>query len=280
MSMKRKKMLIAFGFYFFSTIIIVIWLIPFLIAIFTSLKTTDELAMSPKMWKPPMGFQWENFVDAWKDGNMGTYFFNTLIITIPSALGALIVSSLSAFALSYYKSKLLKVILFVFVAGMLIPFQMLLIPVSNFSDAVGLKDNYAGVILFHMAFQLGFCTFFLRNFMKTIPRSIYESARIDGAGDFLIYLRIVLPLSLPALAALGIFLFTWIWNDYLWSLILLQSDKIKPITLGLVNLQGQYVSQYNIIAAASIIAMAIPVIVFLIFQRFFIEGLTIGAVKG
>jgi multiple sugar transport system permease protein len=280
MGMKQKKLLIAFGFYILSTIIIIIWLIPFLIAVFTSFKSTDAIAQNPTMWAPPSELIWYNFAEAWKEGHMGLYFRNTLIITIPSVIGALAVSSLSAFALAYYNFKLSRVILIVFVGGMLLPFQMLLIPVSRFSNLVGIINSFRGIILFHIAFQLGFCTFFLRNFMKTIPKSIYESARIDGANDFMIYWKIVLPLSLPALAALGIFLFTWIWNDYLWSLVLLQSDAIKPVTLGLANLQGQYITQYNIIAAASLIAMSIPVIVFLLFQRFFIEGLTVGSVKG
>jgi len=162
----------------------------------------------------------------------------------------------------------------------LIPFQMLLIPVYRFSVSIGIYDKFIGVILFHIAFQLGFCTFFLRNFMKTIPSSIFDAAMIDGAGHFTIYSRIVMPLVLPALAALGILEFTWIWNDYLWSLILIQSDKIKPITLGLVNLQGQWVTSWNTMAAGAIIAAVVPLFVFLLFQRYFIEGLTLGSVKG
>jgi len=168
----------------------------------------------------------------------------------------------------------------IFVGGMLIPFQMLLIPVYRFSVNTGLYDTYLGVILFHIAFQTGFCTFFLRNFMLTIPKSLFEAAKIDGAGDFMIYRKIIMPLVVPALAALGILEFTWIWNDYLWSLVLIQSDRIKPVTLGLANLQGQWITSWNIIAAASILAALVPILVFLVFQRYFIEGLTMGSVKG
>jgi len=157
---------------------------------------------------------------------------------------------------------------------------MLLIPVYRMSISFGIYDSYIGVILFHIAFQLGFCTFFLRNFMKTIPASIFDAAMIDGAGHFLIYRRIVLPLVVPAMAALGILEFTWIWNDYLWSLILIQSDRFKPVTLGLVNLQGQWITSWNVMAAGSIIAAVVPLVVFLLFQRYFIEGLTVGSVKG
>jgi multiple sugar transport system permease protein len=157
---------------------------------------------------------------------------------------------------------------------------MLLIPVYRFSDATGLINTYPGIILFHISFQLGFCTFFLRNFMKQIPYSLIEAPRIDGASDFYIYRKIVLPLSVSSMAALGVLEFTWIWNDLLWSLILLQVDRLKPVTLGLANMQGEFISNYNMIAAGSIIAAAAPLLVFLLFQRYFIAGLTVGAEKG
>ncbi|HPX97014.1 MAG TPA: carbohydrate ABC transporter permease [Thermotogota bacterium] len=279
MTKKRKALTIGF-FYITATLIVVIWLIPFFIATFTAMKSMDELMSSRYWWMPPQKTVWENFSSAWHTGNMKTYFWNTFVVTVPSVLGALLFSTLSAFALSFYSFHLSKVILFVFIGGMLIPFQMLLIPVFKFSQTIGVYNTHLGLILFHIAFQLGFCTFFLRNFMKSIPVSLYESARIDGAKDFTVYRKIALPLSVPAVAALGILEFTWIWNDYLWSLILLQSDRLKTITVGLVSLQGQYVSSWNLIAAASLITAAVPLAVFLIFQRYFIEGLTVGAVKG
>ena len=170
--------------------------------------------------------------------------------------------------------------LIIFISGMLIPFQMLLIPVYRFSDRAGLINTLHGVILFHAAFQSGFCTFFLRNFMKQIPFSLIEVSRIDGTSEFTIYRRIILPLCVSSFAALSVLEFTWIWNDLLWALILLQSDKLKPVTLGLANMQGQYVTNYNMIASGSIIAAAVPLAVFLVFQRYFIDGMTVGAVKG
>ncbi len=279
MTRKRKAMTIGF-FYITATLIVVIWLIPFFIATFTAMKSMDELMSSRYWWMPPQKTVLENFSTAWHTGNMKTYFWNTFVVTVPSVLGALLLSTLSAFALSFYTFRFSKPVLFVFIGGMLIPFQMLLIPVFKFSQSIGVYNTHFGLILFHIAFQLGFCTFFLRNFMKSIPVSLYESARIDGAKDLTIYWKIALPLSVPAVAALGILEFTWIWNDYLWSLILLQSDRLKTITVGLVSLQGQYVSSWNLIAAASLITAAVPLAVFLIFQRYFIEGLTVGAVKG
>jgi len=278
--MKNRKLSIRMMFYILSLLIVIVWLIPFFITTFTSLKSMDEIMDSTSWWKPPQQLVWENFANSWEQGNMKTYFRNTFIITVPSVIGTLFVSSLGAFSLSFYKFKMSKIVLIIFVAGMLIPFQMLLIPVYKFSQQTGLYDTFQGVILFHVAFQLGFCTFFLRNFMIGIPKSIFESAKMDGANDFTLYRKIALPLSLPAMAALGILEFTWIWNDYLWALILLQSDSLKPVTLGLVNLQGQWVTSWNIISAASLIAAIVPLVVFLLFQRYFIDGLTVGAVKG
>lgn len=277
--MRKKKLSVKLFFYIGSIIIVLIWLIPFIIAVITSLKTHSDIMSTDYFWQVTEGLHPSNFRSAWVDGNMGIYFRNTFIITIPAVIGTLFVSSLSAFALSYYKFKFSKFILMVFIGGMLIPFQMLLIPVYDFSSNVGLYDTFQGVILFHLAFQLGFCTFFLRSFMRTLPMSIFESAKIDGANAFSLYRKIALPLSVPAMTALGILQFTWIWNDYLWGLILLQTDALKPVTLGLVMLRGQYITNWNIISAAALIAASVPLVVFLIFQRYFIEGLTVGAVK-
>jgi len=278
--MNRKKVLKAIIFYSLSVVLVIMWMLPFIISIFTSLKTMDEVILGIRWWEPPKKPTFENYVIAWREANMKRYFINTFIITSLSVLGALFVSSLSAFALSWYNFKLKKPLLIMFVSGMLIPFQMLMIPVYRFSVRTGLYDTYWGVILFHIAFQTGFCTFFLRNFMVTIPRSLFEAAKIDGAGDFLIYRKIMMPLILPALAALGILEFTWIWNDCLWSLVLIQSDSLKPVTLGLTTLQGQWVTSWNVIAAGANLAALVPIVVFLIFQRYFIEGLTLGSVKG
>ncbi|MGB9820294.1 MAG: carbohydrate ABC transporter permease [Pseudothermotoga sp.] len=275
-----KRFSKAFLFYVLSTLIVVIWMIPFMVAFFTSFKTMDEIFMLRNFWSPPRNWTIENFRIAWTEGRMQRYFLNTFLVTSISVLATLFLSSLSAFALSWYNFKLKTVILVIFVAGMLIPFQMLLIPVYRFSLATGLYDSLMGVILFHVAFQIGFCTFFLRNFMVTIPTSLFEAAKIDGANPFVIYSKIIMPLVKPAVAALSILEFTWIWNDYLWSLILLQSDSKKTVTIGLTALQGQWISSWNVIAAGALLAAIVPVTVFLIFQRYFIEGLTLGSVKG
>lgn len=275
-----RKTLRQVAFYAAATLLVGIWLLPLLIGLFTSLKSMDEIMASPAMWLPPETVRWDNYREAWNRAGMGRYVLNTVIVTVPSVTGTLLVSSLAAFALAFYRFRLNKAILILFVAGMLIPFQMLMIPVFRMSNSLGIDDTYGGVILFHVAFQLGFCTFFLRNFMRQIPYSQIEAPRIDGASDFLIYRRIILPLSLSSLAALGVLEFTWIWNDLLWSLVLLRTDTLKTVTLGLANMQGEFISSYNLTAAGSILAALAPLCVFLFFQRYFIQGLTMGADKG
>ena len=276
----NRRTVFKIAFYAAGTLLVAFWLIPIAIAVFTSMKSMDEIMASPRMWAPPKRWVASNFAEVWNRVGMARYVLNTAIIAFPSVVGALLVSSLGAFALAFYRFRLNKPVLIVFITGMLIPFQMLLIPVYRFSDSIGIINTFPGVILFHIAFQLGFCTFFLRNFMKQIPFSLIEAPRIDGASDFFIYRKIVLPLSVSSMAALGVLEFTWIWNDLLWSLILLQVDRLKLVTLGLANMQGQFITNYNMTAAGSIIAAAAPLAVFLLFQRYFISGLTVGAEKG
>jgi multiple sugar transport system permease protein len=275
-----KRLFLGVLFYVVATGLVVFWLIPLVIAVFTSAKSMDELMSSKYIWMLPARWVWSNFQDVWTRVGMSRYVLNTFIITVPSVIGTLAISSLGAFALAFYQFRLNKTFLIIFVAGMLIPFQMLMIPVYRFSSAVGLLNSFPGIILFHVAFQLGFCTFFLRNFMKQIPYSLFEASKLDGARDFTIYREVVLPLSISSMAALAVLEFTWIWNDLLWALVLLQSDRLKPVTLGLANMQGEFITSYNIIAAGSLVAAVAPVLIFLLFQRFFIDGLTVGAEKG
>jgi multiple sugar transport system permease protein len=276
----RKRLLLKAGFYIISTALVLFWLIPLVLAFFTSVKSMDEIMGKGAMWAFPREWRFDNYVRVWTSIGMGRYVYNTIIITVPSVIGTLALSSLAAFALAFYRFRLNTFILVLFIAGMLIPFQMLMIPVFRFTDSVGLMNTRRGVILFHIAFQLGFCTFFLRNFLRQVPFSLVEAPRIDGASDFRIYWQVILPLARPSLAALAVLQFTWIWNDLLWSLVLLQSDRLKPVTLGLANMQGEFVTYYNMTAAGSIVAMILPLVFFLLFQRYFISGMTVGAVKG
>ncbi len=259
-------------------ILTVIWLLPFFSALLTSVRTQDEISLNG-FWRIPTELTFQNFVEAWERGRVSRYLGNSFAITIPSLISTLFLSSLAAFALARYKFRGNTVLYFMFVAGTMLPFQILLLPVFRLSNSLGIYNTHWSLILIHTAFQMGFCTFVLRNFMRTVPSDIIESARIDGCSEFRIYWQIMLPLSLPSLAALGTLEFTWIFNDYLWAIILVQNDSLKPVTAGLASLQGQFTTNWPVITAGSLIAIFPTIIVFAFLQRYFIQGLTLGSGK-
>lgn len=257
---------------------VIVWLLPVFGGILTSVRSMDDLTRNG-FWVIPESFSLEYFKQAWTIGMLGRYLYNSFIITFPALFGTLFLSSLAAFALAGYRFKGNFIIYVTFVGGMLLPFQLLMLPIFKLSNFLKVYDTYWGLILIHTAFQLGFCTFFLRNFMLTVPSQLSEAARIDGCSEFGIYAKVYLPLSLPAMAAVGTLEFTWIFNDYLWALVLLKDNDLKPVTTGLSTLQGQYISSWNVLVAGSLLATIPTVVVFIFLQRYFIEGLTMGSGK-
>lgn len=256
-----------------------LWLTPVFSALVTAFRSNDDILLHG-FWSLPRQLGLSSFKDAWERGGLSRYLPNSFIITIPSLILTLFLSSLSAYALARFRFRGNRLIFFLYVGGTMLPFQVLMLPVFRLTDALGLYDTYWGLIAFHTAFQLGFCTFLLRNYMRTVPGEILESARIDGCGEFRIWWQIMMPLTLPAIAALATLEFTWIFNDYLWAIVLLRSDALKPVTAGLAALQGQYVMDWTVITAGALLATIPTVIVFIFLQRYFIEGLTLGATKG
>lgn len=255
-----------------------LWLLPVLAALVTSFRTMDDISLSG-FWSIPASLTLRNFQRAWVDAQVNKYLLNSFIITIPSLFGMLFLSSLSAYALARFKFRGNLLIYFMYVAGTMLPFQILLLPVFRLTNSLGLYNTYGSLILIHTAFQLGFCTFVLRNFMRTVPGEILDAARVDGCGEFRIYWQIMLPLTLPALAALATLEFTWVFNDYLWAIILLQSDSLRPVTAGLATLRGQYNTDWPVITAGALLATLPTLIVFVFLQRYFIQGLTLGSGK-
>ena len=257
-----------------------IWLLPLIAVMLTSIRTYDDILAGNYWGWPEESGAIENYSRIFADGRMARYFLNSLVITLPTVFGTLLLSSMAGFSLAMHKFKLNILLFCMFIAGNFVPFQILMIPVRMLTIDLGIYNTYYGLIIFHIAFQTGFCTFFLRNFIKALPFELLEAARADGATEWMIYRKIILPLIVPALAALGVLEFTFIWNDYFWALILSQGDSVKPITVGLDNLRGQWVASYNLIAAGSVIAALPPVVMFFLMQKHFINGLTFGAVKG
>ena len=256
-----------------------LWLVPVIAALVTSFRTYDDILLNG-FWSIPKSLTFSNFIEAWNRGGLAHYLPNSFIITIPCLIGTLFLSSLGGYALSRFRFPGNKLILFIFVAGMMLPFQILLLPVFKLTDALNIYDTYWALIIFHTSFQLGFCTFVLRNYMRTVPGEILEAARVDGCSEFRTYWQIMMPLTLPAMGALATLEFTWIFNDFLWALILLQRDALKPVSTGMATLVGQYIMEWTVITAGSITAALPTVIVFLFLQRYFVAGLTLGAVKG
>ena len=220
--------------------------------------------------------------------NIGTYLLNSLIVTIPSVILTLFFGSLIAFVVTRYNFKFNLWLLLVFTAGNMLPIVLTYIPVfwlflwigDLFGNRNLIYNNYAGLILVHVGFQVGFATFVLSSYMKTIPKEISESAKVDGANVFRHYWNVILPLLRPALAALSVLMTTWIYNEFFWALVLMSDDSKRPITSALRRLQGQYVTDFNLLAAGAIIAAAPTVILFLLMRKQFVSGLTLGSTKG
>lgn len=257
---------------------VIVWLLPVGGAILTALRSMDDL-IANGFWSRPEALTFDNFRESWSTGMVGRYLFNSFIVTIPALLGTLFLSAVAGFALAHYRFKGNIFIYLTFVGGMLIPYQILMIPVFQLSNFLNIYNTYWGLVMIHMVFQMGFCTFFLRNFMRTIPVELAEAARIDGCSEFRIFWQIYLPLSKPALAAVGTLEFTWIFNDYLWALVLIRNDSLKPVTAGLASLRGQFISSWTILVAGSLLASIPTLLVFIFLQRYFIEGLTMGSGK-
>lgn len=264
--------------YIFLTLFTLTWLVPIFATVLTSFRTMDDITLHG-FWSLPKNPSLHNFSAAWTQAHIRLYLLNSFIITIPSLIGMLFFSSLNAYALARYRFKGNLAIYFMYVAGTLLPFQILLLPVFRLTNKLGLYDTYGALILIHTAFQMGFCTFVMRNFMRTVPGEILDAARVDGCSEFRIYWQVMLPLSLPSLAALATLEFTWVFNDFLWALILLQSDSLRPVTAGLATLQGQYVTDWPLITAGALLATLPTVLVFIFLQRYFIQGLTLGSGK-
>jgi multiple sugar transport system permease protein len=195
-------------------------------------------------------------------------------------IGAVALSCLSGYALAVYRFRMGLLIFFLFVAGNFVPFQILMVPVRDLTVSTDTlqHDHRAGAV--PRAFQSGFCTLFMRNFIKGLPFELIESARVEGVSEFRIFWYIVLPLMRPAIAALSVLVFTFIWNDYFWATVLTTSAETQPVTAGLYSLNGQWIAQWQLVSAGSIIAAMPPVLMFFLMQRHFIAGLTLGATKG
>jgi multiple sugar transport system permease protein len=257
---------------------LILWLLPLLGVALTSVKPASDLAQGNYFgWPSYLAFS--NYGDVFRNSPIGQYILNSFKVTIPTVIGTVALATMTGFALGVYKFRFNLLIFFIFVAGNFVPFQILMVPVRQMTLGLGLYNTTLGLALFHIAFQVGFCTLFMRNFIRALPRELIEAARVEGVSEFRIFWYVVLPLMRPAIAALSVLVFTFIWNDYFWATVLTTGAATQPVTAGLYTLNGQWIAQWQLVSAGSIVAALPPVLMFFLMQRHFIAGLTLGAVK-
>jgi multiple sugar transport system permease protein len=272
----------------FLSVVALSWLFPLGWAVLNSFRDYAYTAING--YVSFGGFTLRNYTNAWNQGDFGLHFWNSAVITVPAVALTLFLASCMAFVLARFSFRFNLTLLAVFLAANLLPQQALLVPIYRMfratqlpawlSSSGTLLNNQLGVILINVAFQLGFCTFVLSNYMKTIPAEIYESARVDGASVTRQFFQLTLPLCRPPLAALATLQVTWIYNEFFWATVLLQSGDKFPITSSLNSLQGQFFTDYNLLSAGSVLAMLPVLVIFFALQRQFVSGLTLGSTKG
>jgi len=268
----------------------VAFLFPLVYAVYTSFRPYAETAEYGYV-SLPRGLTVQNYVNAWQQSDLLRFLVNTLVVVVPSLVLILLLSSLVAFGLARFRLPGRKALLILFTAGNLLPQQILVTPLYQayrLWDSQGwvldrgafIYDTYWGVIAIHVAFQIGFCTFVLTNYMAVLPQELTEAALVDGAGVGRQYWTITLPLCRTPLAALATLEFIWIYNDFLWALVLMNTGDKRPITSALNNLRGQFFTDNNLLAAGAVLIALPTVLVYLLLQKQFVGGLTLGANKG
>ncbi|MFN7222583.1 MAG: carbohydrate ABC transporter permease [Paracoccaceae bacterium] len=257
---------------------LLMWLLPLLGVALTSVRPASDLAQG-NYFGLPSALAFENYALVFKNTPMLQYMLNSFWVTIPTVIGAVSLSCMTGFALAIYKFPSNLIVFFMFVAGNFVPFQILMVPVRDLTLSLGMYNTWYGLALFHIAFQTGFCTLFMRNFIKSLPFELVEAARVEGVAEWRIFWFIVIPLMRPAIAALSVLVFTFIWNDFFWATVLTTSAATQPVTAGLSSLNGQWIAQWHLVSAGSILAALPPVLMFFLMQKHFIAGLTLGAVK-
>ena len=260
-------------------IALLMWLAPLLAVAVFSIKPDADFTTG-NYWGVPSTFEGlTNYGKVFLESDMPRYLLNSVFITVPTVIGAVALSAMTGFALGIYKFRANLWIFFMFVAGNFVPFQILMVPVRDLTLDMGLYNTKTGLVLFHIAFQTGFCTLFMRNFIRALPFPLIEAARVEGVAEWRIFWFVVLPLMKPALAALSVLIFTFIWNDYFWAVVLTQGPESQPVTAGITSFNAQFRAAYHLMSAGSIVAALPPVLMFFLMQRHFIAGLTLGAVK-
>jgi len=265
-----------------AIIIAILWTIPTFGLFVTSFRPPAEIATSG--WWTVLtnpGFTFENYQNAWSgSGGLGSFFLNSFVIVLPAVVIPISLALLAAYAFAWIDFKGRDMLFVAVFALQIVPIQVALIPLQTIFVNFGLQNSFWPVWISHTIFGLPLAIFLLHNFMKEVPRSIVEAARVDGAGHVKIFFIVLLPLLIPAIAAFAIFQFLWVWNDLLVALVFAPSPNLKPITAAIAQLSGTQGNQWQLLSAGAFISMVVPLVVFISLQRYFVRGLLAGGVKG
>ncbi|GBF74940.1 ABC transporter permease [Paenibacillus sp. 598K] len=264
--------------YVFLILLAVVFMIPVVFIAFTALKSNSDLLRNP-FYAFPEKIQWNNFAMAWEQGRLGMYMKNTAVIAfIKVPLGILVVA-LASYAMTRMVFRWGSALFALFLIGMMVPMQATLVPLNIFLNKTGLVNTYPGIILVYLGFGIPFGILILRGFFRSIPKEIDEAALIDGCGDTGKFFRIILPLSMPAIATLFIFDFMATWNEFLLAQIFITKDTMRTITTGLLAFRGEFSTNYTLMNAGVLLSVLPVLAVYMAFQKYFVSGLA-GSVKG
>ena len=276
----------------FLVAVAVAWLIPMVTALYNSFRNFEGDTLPNGPFAVAKTLTLDNYREAWKVGEIQRHLGNTLFIVLPALFLILFLSSMVAFACTRFSWRFNVFFLVLFTAGNLMPQQVIFQPLFKIYGWIPLPDwlsdtntgsllgTKIAVMLIHVAFQTGFCTFVLSNYMKTLPKELYEAAMVDGASIWRQYWQLTMPLCRPPLAALATLEVTWIYNEFFWATVLLQSGDKMPVTSSLNNLKGTFFTDFNLLSAGSIIAALPVLVIFFVLQKQFVSGLTLGSDKG
>jgi len=257
------------------------WLLPVFVLFIQSLRSSGEIANSG-WWTAlanPSSLMVDNYRALLENPDIIRSFWNTVYITVPTTILVVAIAAGAAYALSWIKFRGRDTLLLIVVGLLVVPLQIALIPLARLFGDLGLFGTIPGVVLFHVGFGLPFAIFLLRNFFVGVPRELFESARVDGANDLIIFARILIPLALPAIASLTIFQFLWVWNDLLIAMVFADPAS-APLTAAIQRQTRAFGQNVDVIAPGAFLQMVVPLFVFFAFQRYFVQGILGGAVKG
>lgn len=258
-----------------------IWILPFFSVLMTAIRPFDEVIHG--WWNfEQFSPSFQNFFVAWnhETAPLGEGMFNSFLVSIPATIIPLLVASLAGYGFARFSFPIRDYLFLTIVLLMAIPQQSIAVPIFRIMNSFGLVDSHFGLVLVHSAWGLAWIILFMRNFFSTLPAEIEEAARVDGASDFKIFYKIVLPMTLPALASVTVLQFMWVWNDFFLALILIYSPEKLLATQRIPLMRGVYFIDWGVLSAASILLMSVPVIIFALLQKYYIRGMIGWTIKG